>query len=76
MPRSIVRVSQRVGERKEEEAKYISVKIPRELMNEVDKIVSAGILGYKSRMEFIKDAVRDKIDKIFRLKAEMSGEKG
>lgn len=74
MPKSIVRVSQKVGEQRGEEgAKYISVKIPKELMDEVDRIVSAGILGYKSRMEFIKDAVRDKV---LRLKAEISGEKG
>lgn len=73
MPRSIIKVSQKVRERGEEEgAKYISVKIPRELMDEVDKIVSAGVLGYKSRMEFIKDAVRDKV---LRLRAEVSGER-
>ncbi|MEM0049669.1 MAG: ribbon-helix-helix domain-containing protein [Candidatus Bathyarchaeia archaeon] len=71
MPKSIVRASQKVeGER--EEARYVSIKIPKELMDEVDRIVSAGILGYKSRMEFIKDAVRDKI---LRLRAEVSGEK-
>ncbi|MEM1515147.1 MAG: ribbon-helix-helix domain-containing protein [Thermoproteota archaeon] len=73
MPKSIVKTSQRAEEQKgEEEAKYISVKIPKELMDEVDKIVSAGLLGYKSRMEFIKDAVRDKI---LRLRVEMKGEK-
>lgn len=67
MPKSIAKSSQRGGE--EEEAKYISVKIPKELMDEVDRIVSAGLLGYKSRMEFIKDAVRDKI---LRLRSELS----
>ncbi|MEM1586942.1 MAG: hypothetical protein QXX99_05910 [Candidatus Bathyarchaeia archaeon] len=44
-------------------------------MDEVDKIISAGILGYRSRMEFIKDAVRDKIDRILRPKAGLSGER-
>jgi metal-responsive CopG/Arc/MetJ family transcriptional regulator len=67
MPKSIAKSSQAGGE---EEARYISVKIPKELMDEIDRIVSAGLLGYRSRMEFIKDAVRDKI---LRLKAEVIG---
>ncbi|MEM2342359.1 MAG: ribbon-helix-helix domain-containing protein [Candidatus Bathyarchaeia archaeon] len=70
MPKSIVKSLSRREE--EEGARYISVKIPKELMDEIDKIVSSGILGYRSRMEFIKDAVRDKI---LRLRVEISGEK-
>jgi len=66
MPKSIAKSSQASGE----EDRYISVKIPKELMDEIDRIVSAGLLGYRSRMEFIKDAVRDKI---LRLKAEVIG---
>ncbi|MEM2960047.1 MAG: ribbon-helix-helix domain-containing protein [Candidatus Bathyarchaeia archaeon] len=54
----------------EEGARYISVKLPKELMDEIDRIVSTGTLGYRSRMEFIKDAVRDKI---LRLRSEISG---
>mgnify|MGYP000450984473 CR=1 FL=1 len=67
MPKSIVKSS-----RKEEGSSYISVKIPKELMDEVDRIVSAGTLGYRSRIEFIKDAVRDKI---LRLRMGLGGEK-
>lgn len=70
MPKSIVKS---LSKREEEEGvRYVSVKIPKELMDEIDKIVSSGILGYRSRMEFIKDAVRDKI---LRLRVEISGEK-
>ncbi|MEM1581601.1 MAG: ribbon-helix-helix domain-containing protein [Candidatus Bathyarchaeia archaeon] len=68
MPKSIVKSSQMSGE--EEGARYISVKLPKELMDEIDRIVSTGTLGYRSRMEFIKDAVRDKI---LRLRSEISG---
>jgi metal-responsive CopG/Arc/MetJ family transcriptional regulator len=35
---------------------YSLIKIPRELADEIDKIV--GKHGYRSRTEFIKDAVR------------------
>lgn len=72
MPKSIVKSSQKSGGQEGEEARYISVKIPKELMDEVDRIVSAGILGYKSRMEFIKDAVRDKV---LKLRSEAGGER-
>ena len=35
---------------------YVIVKLPKELIDEVDKIV--GSHGYKTRPEVIKDAVR------------------
>ena len=40
---------------------YTQVKIPTELTDEIDTIVSNGTLGYKSRAEFIKDAIRSKL---------------
>jgi len=40
---------------------YTQVKIPTELTDEIDTIVSKGTLGYKSRAEFIKDAIRSKL---------------
>jgi len=66
MPKSIIKSAHKG----EETSRYVSVKIPKELMDEVDRIVSAGTLGYRSRMEFIKDAVRDKL---LRLRMGMSG---
>ena len=66
MPKSIVKSAHERGEA----SGYVSVKIPKELMDEVDRIVSAGTLGYRSRIEFIKDAVRDKL---LRLRIGMSG---
>ena len=41
--------------------KYSTIQIPKSLMEEVDRIVNLEVLGYTSRMEFVKDAVRDKI---------------
>ena len=40
---------------------YSTIRLPKSLTEEVDRIVNLGVLGYTSRMEFIKDAVRDKI---------------
>jgi metal-responsive CopG/Arc/MetJ family transcriptional regulator len=41
---------------------YATVRIPVELANEIDKIVKSGVLGYKTRSELVKDAVRQKIE--------------
>jgi len=38
------------------EAEYVFVKIPKSLLDEVDKAI--GKHGYRSRTEFIKDAIR------------------
>ena len=47
----------RRGGRKE----YSTIQLPKTLIQEVDHIINLETLGYTSRMEFIKDAVRDKI---------------
>lgn len=39
-------------------AEYTFVKIPKDLVDEVDKSVVTTSYGYRSRSEFIKDAVR------------------
>jgi metal-responsive CopG/Arc/MetJ family transcriptional regulator len=41
---------------------YATVRIPVELSNEIDEIVKSGVLGYKTRSELVKDAVRQKIE--------------
>ena len=40
---------------------YTTVRLPRELMEEIDEIIRHGLRGYKSRAEFIKEAIRDKL---------------
>jgi len=42
--------------RAEGQADYIFVKIPKSLLDEVDEIL--GKHGYRSRSEFVKDAIR------------------
>ena len=39
-----------------DEKKYIDISLPKELVDEVDKMV--GRYGYRSRPELIKDAIR------------------
>ncbi len=40
---------------------YVNVKLPVELADEVDKIIEKKLLGYRSRGEFVAEAVRDKL---------------
>jgi metal-responsive CopG/Arc/MetJ family transcriptional regulator len=40
---------------------YVNVKIPVELADEIDKILEKKLLGYRSRAEFVAEAVRDKL---------------
>ena len=37
---------------------YATVRIPKALADEIDEIVHSGILGYKTRAELVKDAIR------------------
>ena len=39
--------------------RYVNVKIPVELADEVDKL-DKKLLGYRSRAEFVAEAIRDK----------------
>ncbi len=41
--------------------RYINVKLPVELADEVDKILEKKLLGYRSRAEFVAESVRDKL---------------
>lgn len=41
--------------------RYVNIKIPVELAGEVDKILDRKLLGYRSRAEFVADAIRDKL---------------
>ena len=44
--------------------RYVNVKLPIELGDEVDKILEKKLLGYRSRAEFVAEAVRDKLIQI------------
>lgn len=40
---------------------YATTKIPKTLAEDVDKLVDAKVKGYRSRMEFVTEAVREKL---------------
>jgi metal-responsive CopG/Arc/MetJ family transcriptional regulator len=42
---------------------YVNVSIPSTLVNEIDKIWKKSKKGYRSRAEFVLEAVREKMDK-------------
>jgi metal-responsive CopG/Arc/MetJ family transcriptional regulator len=41
--------------------KYITVKLPQDVGQQIDDLIKRTKLGYSSRAEFVKDAIRDKI---------------
>jgi Arc/MetJ-type ribon-helix-helix transcriptional regulator len=43
---------------------YTTVRLPRELMDEIDQLIKRGIRGYKSRAEFIKEAIRKRFEEL------------
>jgi Arc/MetJ-type ribon-helix-helix transcriptional regulator len=43
---------------------YTTVRLPKELMDEIDRIIKRGIRGYKSRSEFIKEAIRKRFEEM------------
>jgi metal-responsive CopG/Arc/MetJ family transcriptional regulator len=46
--------------------RYVNVKIPEELAKEIDNIVEKELLGYRSRAEFIMEAIREKLSSVKR----------
>jgi metal-responsive CopG/Arc/MetJ family transcriptional regulator len=50
--------------------KYATVRIPKELADEIDCQMKKQKRGYTSRAEFIKEAVREKIERITRSSTE------
>ena len=43
---------------------YITVRLPKNLMDEVDSLIKRRIRGYKSRAEFIKETVRKRLEEL------------
>jgi len=41
---------------------YVTVRIPRQLANEIDEIIRSGTLGYKTRAEVVKEAIRLRVE--------------
>jgi hypothetical protein len=43
---------------------YSTVRLPKELMQEIDDLIKRRVRGYKSRSEFIKEAIRRRLDEV------------
>ena len=43
---------------------YEAFSLPKELVAEIDEVIERGYRGYKSRAEFVKDAVRKLLDEL------------
>lgn len=43
---------------------YLSVRLPKELIAEVDRLVDRRVLGFRSRAEFIADSIRRRLEQI------------
>ena len=43
---------------------YVTIQIRRELADEIDHILQAGTLGYRSRAELAVDAIRRRIEQL------------
>ena len=46
--------------------KYVTVRIPIDLADEIDAILSLGIRGYRSRAELIVEATRLRLESLYR----------
>ena len=44
------------------QADYVTVRIPKGLADEIDKIVKHATLGYRARAELVNDAIRLRIE--------------
>ena len=41
--------------------KYTNIPLPDELAEQIDRLIKTANLGYKTKSEFIKEAVREKL---------------
>lgn len=47
---------------------YVTIKIRKELAEVIDEVIRDGKYGYRSRAEFVAEAVRDKLRQLGYLK--------
>jgi metal-responsive CopG/Arc/MetJ family transcriptional regulator len=46
------------------EKNYITLKIPKTLADEIDKMIESKTLGYRSRAELATDAIRRRLEQL------------
>lgn len=49
------------------EQDYLSVRVPRNLVTEVDRLVDRKVMGFRSRAEFVMDAIRRLVEGVAEL---------
>lgn len=54
---------------------YLNVRLPKQLIAQVDRIVDRKALGFRSRAEFIADAIRRRLEQILDLERISTGRK-
>jgi len=52
----------KLGRKMKSEDDYVTVRIPRQLADEIDEIIRSGKLGYRSRAEIVNEALRLRIE--------------
>lgn len=53
--------------------RYTNIPLPDELANQIDRIIQKQGLGYKTKSEFVKEAVREKLIELRRLEGLKKG---
>lgn len=43
---------------------YVGVRLPKELIDDVDLLVGKRVMGFRSRAEFIADAIRRRLEQV------------
>jgi metal-responsive CopG/Arc/MetJ family transcriptional regulator len=43
---------------------YVTLKLPRALADEIDRVIESGTLGYRSRAELASDAIRRRLEQL------------
>jgi metal-responsive CopG/Arc/MetJ family transcriptional regulator len=49
---------------KSEEDEYVTVRIPKQLADEIDEIIRSKTRGYRTRAEMVKEAIRLRIEQL------------
>lgn len=62
----VVPTGRRLNPLGEKGNRFVSVSLPAEIIEQIDRIIASRGLGYDSRPEFIKDAVRRRLEEIAR----------
>jgi len=43
---------------------YVTLKIPKALAEEIDRLIEAGTMGYRSRAEMVNDFIRHGVEQL------------